>query len=75
MAEESLSSRLIAETVARGLGVPAVSLKPEQAAEHFGWFAVFATMDLRASGEWTRNQLSWQPKGPGLIADLQAMKY
>ncbi len=75
VAEESIASRLIAETVATGLDIPAVSLKPEQAAEHFGWFAAFATMDLRASGAWTRQQLNWQPKGQGLIADLSQMNF
>lgn len=75
VAEESIASRLIAETVATGLDIPAVSLKSEQAVEHFGWFAAFATMDLRASGAWTRQQLNWQPKGPGLIADLSKMNF
>lgn len=75
VAEESIASRLIAETVATGLGIPAVSLKPDQAAEHFGWFAAFARLDLRASGAWTRQQLNWQPKGPGLIADLSRVNY
>lgn len=75
VAEESIASRLIAETVAAGLGIPAVSLKPDQAAEHFGWFAAFARLDLRASGAWTRQQLNWQPNGPGLIADLSRVNY
>ncbi len=75
VAEESISARQIAEVVAEGLGVPCVSLKAEQAEAHFGWFTLFATHDLRASGEWTRQQLSWQPKGPGLIDDLRNMDY
>ncbi|MCS2173042.1 SDR family oxidoreductase [Scandinavium sp. TWS1a] len=75
VAEESISARQIAEVVAEGLSVPCVSLKAEQAEAHFGWFALFATHDLRASGEWTRQQLSWQPKGPGLIDDLRNMDY
>jgi nucleoside-diphosphate-sugar epimerase len=75
VAEESISSRQIAEVVAVGLGIPTASLKPEQAAEHFGWFAAFASMDLRASGEWTRQQLDWQPTGPGLLDDLGNMDY
>ncbi|MBN6043442.1 SDR family oxidoreductase [Citrobacter sp. ku-bf4] len=75
VAEESITSRLIAETVATGLDITTASLKPELAAEHFGWFAAFATIDLRASGEWTRQQLNWQPKGPGLIDDLSRMNF
>ncbi|WP_010185870.1 SDR family oxidoreductase [Sphingomonas sp. PAMC 26605] len=75
VAEEGVSARAIAEMVATGLGLPTVSLSPEQAPAHFGWFARFASMDLRASSAWTRAQLDWMPTGPGLIADLQAMDY
>ncbi|WNY84458.1 SDR family oxidoreductase [Cronobacter dublinensis] len=75
VAEESIPSWLIAQTVAAGLEIPAVSLKSEQAAEHFGWFAAFAMMDMRASGAWTRQQLDWQPKGSGLIDDLSSMRF
>ncbi|MRS15928.1 NAD(P)H-binding protein [Enterobacteriaceae bacterium RIT691] len=74
VAEESIPSREVAEVVAQRLGIAARSIKPEESETHFGWFSIFASMDLRSSGEWTRQQLNWQPKGPGLIADLQAMK-
>ncbi len=75
VAEAGIPARDIAETVAAGLGMPVVSLSPEQAQDHFGWFAMFASMDLRASGAWTQAQLGWEPSGPGLIADLQGMDY
>ncbi len=75
VAEEGIPARDIAETVAAGLGLPVVSLSPEQAQDHFGWFALFVSMDLRASGAWTQTQLGWEPTGPGLIADLQGMDY
>ena len=73
--EEGVSLRDIAETIGKGLKVPVVSLQPEQAAEHFGWLAHFATLDMPASSEWTRRTLQWQPTGPGLIEDLTNMKY
>ena len=73
--EEGIPAREIAETVAAGLGMPVVSLSPKQAQDHFGWFAMFASMDLRGSGAWTQAQLGWKPTGPGLIADLQCMDY
>ena len=73
--EEGIAAREIAEVVGAGLGVPVVSLSPEQAQEHFGWFALFAGLDLRASGTWSRKQLGWEPNGPGLIADLHQMDY
>jgi nucleoside-diphosphate-sugar epimerase len=73
--EEGVSARDIAETIGRGLKVPVVSIEPEQAAEHFGWFARFAALDMPASSEWTRKALGWEPTGPGLIEDLSNMKY
>ncbi len=73
--EEGVSLREIAETLGRGLKVPVVSLSPEQAAEHFGWLAHFAGLDMPASSEWTRKTLGWEPTGPGLIEDLTNMKY
>jgi hypothetical protein len=46
-----------------------------EAKEHFGWFAQFAAADIPASGQWTRERLGWQPKQPGLIADLDGPHY
>lgn len=73
--EEGVSAREIAETIGEGLKVPAVSIAPEKAGEHFGWFAHFAGLDMPASSEWTRKILGWEPTGPGLIEDLTNMKY
>ena len=75
VAEEGVPMRDIAETIGRGLKVPVVSLSPEKAAVHFEWLAMFAGADLVASSEKTRKNLSWNPTGPGLIADLQRMDY
>ncbi len=73
--EEGVSAREIAETIGTGLKVPVVSIAPEEAGEHFGWFAHFAALDMPASSEWTRKTLGWDPTGPGLIEDLTNMKY
>ncbi|WP_116089620.1 SDR family oxidoreductase [Sphingomonas crusticola] len=75
VAEEGVPLRQIAEAVGAGLEVPVVSLSSEQAADHFGWLAMFAGLDLAASSSWTRERLGWQPTGPGLIADLERMDY
>jgi nucleoside-diphosphate-sugar epimerase len=75
IAEEGVSVRDVAEVIGRGLKVPVVSLSPEQAAGHFGWLAPFAGMDLPASSAQTRQQLGWHPTGPGLITDLEHMRY
>jgi nucleoside-diphosphate-sugar epimerase len=75
VAEEGVTARQIAEVVGAGLKVPAVSLAPEEAAGHFGWMAMFASLDMPASSAWTRETLGWSPTGPTLIADLKAMDY
>jgi NAD dependent epimerase/dehydratase family enzyme len=53
----------------------AKSLTAAGAAAHFGFLAQFAAMDLSGSSALTRKQLAWEPTGPGLIADLQQMRY
>jgi nucleoside-diphosphate-sugar epimerase len=75
VAEEGVSLRQIAEIVGAGLGVPVVSLTTEEAAEHFGWLAMFVGMDMLASSAWTQASLNWIPTGPDLITDLKAMDY
>lgn len=75
VAEEGVSLRQIANIIARKLSLPQISLTPSEAEAHFGWFALFAAMNLRASSAWTRQQLGWHPTGPGLLADLENMDY
>jgi nucleoside-diphosphate-sugar epimerase len=75
VAEEGVPVRDIAEIVGRGLRVPIVSLSPEEAPAHFGWLAAFASRDLPASSTLTQQRLAWRPTGPGLIADLEQMRY
>jgi hypothetical protein len=67
--------RDIAETIGRGLKIPVKSISPEEAQSHFGWLGMFATHDLQASSAITRKKLNWNPTGPGLIADLEQMRY
>lgn len=68
--EQGVPQRAIAEAIGKRLNVPVVSLAPEQVADHFGTFAMFAHLDSTASSEQTRRELAWTPVGPGLIADL-----
>jgi nucleoside-diphosphate-sugar epimerase len=75
VAEEGVSVRDIAEVIGRGLKAPVVSMSPEEAAGHFGWLAMFAGLDLPASSAQTRERLGWRPTGPGLLADLEQMRY
>jgi nucleoside-diphosphate-sugar epimerase len=75
VAEEGVSMREIADVIGRGLNVPVVSITPEQAPAHFGWLAMFAGSDMPASAALTRQRLGWNPNGPGLIADLEQMRW
>lgn len=75
VAEEGIPMREIAEVIGKGLKVPVVSLTPEEAPAHFGWLAMFAAFDMPASNALTRQRLGWNPTGPGLLADLEHMRY
>jgi len=75
VAEQGVPVREIAEVIGRGLKVPVVSIAPEEAAKHFGWLGPFAGWDIPASSAYTREKLGWNPTGPGLITDLENMRY
>ena len=75
VAEEGVSMREIAEVIGRGLQAPVVSISQEEAQAHFGWLAMFAGFDMPASAARTRQRLGWHPTGPGLIADLEQMRW
>jgi len=75
VAEEGVPTRDIAEAIGRGLRVPVVSMAPEDAAAHFGWLAAFVGLDIPASSAQTRERLGWNPAGPGLLSDLENMRY
>ena len=65
----------IADVIGHRLGVPVVSTSLEEAADHFGWLARFAAMDMVASSAETQEQLGWRPTQLGLIADLERGHY
>jgi nucleoside-diphosphate-sugar epimerase len=73
--EEGVPVREIAEVIGRGLKVPVVAMSPEEAAAHFGWLGAFVGRDVPASSAQTQERLGWRPTGPGLIADLEQMRY
>jgi len=75
VADEGVPFKEIAEVIGRRLDVPVVSQSPEEAAEHFGWFARFAAIDCPASSARTRSLLAWKPEQPGLIADIDHPAY
>jgi len=73
--DEGVPIREVAEVFAAHLGVPAVSVTPEQAGDYVGWLGLFWGLDSPASGQITRELLGWRPTRPGLIADLQEGHY
>jgi len=75
IAEEGVPFREIAGVIGRRLNLAIVSKTPEEATEHFGWFAHFAAIDNQASSQRTREQLGWQPKHLGLIPDIDRLSY
>ncbi|MBW4329790.1 SDR family oxidoreductase [Stakelama sp. CBK3Z-3] len=75
VAEEGITARAIAQVVGAGLNLPVVSLSQDEAQAHFGWFAMFASLDMPASSAITRERIDWQPTGPDLLTDLKNMDY
>ena len=65
----------IAQVIAGRLNIPIVSKSPEEAADHFGWFAHFAGLDCPASSAQTQEQLGWRPTQVSLIPDIDQPGY
>ncbi len=75
VAEEGVPMRQIVEVIGRALNVPVKSVKKEDAGAYFGPLAMFAGLDLPASGAKTQQWLGWEPKEIGLIADIGQPNY
>lgn len=71
--QEGLRSRDIAAAIGEHLGLPAVSVAPDDAAAHFGWIAGF--LDITASNARTRELFRWTPTGPTLFEYIAAGAY
>jgi len=72
-AEEAISFKSIAQTIAQTLGVPVGAVRAEEALAHFGWLTPFVSKDMSASSAKTREWLNWSPESPTLLADLKNM--
>ncbi len=75
VAEEEISFKAITESIGKNLNIPVVSVSPEEAADHFGWFAGFASIDCPASSIITQERLNWHPEQPTLLADMETGIY
>jgi len=75
VAEEAITFKEIAETIARNLCLPAVSVTREEASERLGFLATFASYDDPVSNRITREVLGWEPVHPGWVQDMDAGHY
>jgi nucleoside-diphosphate-sugar epimerase len=75
VADEGVTTREIAEVIGRHLGVPVISISSEDAREHFGWMALFWSLDVPASSALTQERMGWTPTHIGLVADLELGHY
>jgi nucleoside-diphosphate-sugar epimerase len=73
--ESGVETRAIATAIGDRLGLPTVSVAPEDAEAHFGWLARFYGMDITASSAHTQDLLGWTPTGPTLLEDIAGGAY
>jgi nucleoside-diphosphate-sugar epimerase len=75
VAEEGVPMFQIAEVLGRALNLPVTSIRPEDAGDYYGPFAMFAGLDMPASSALTQQRLGWKPTEIGLIADIGQPDY
>jgi nucleoside-diphosphate-sugar epimerase len=75
VADEGVPFKEIATLIGRHLSLPVVAKSPEEAADHFGWIAPFASLDIAASSALTQERLRWRPTRVGLLDDLERGRY
>lgn len=75
VAEQGVKVREIAEIISEKLNIPAVSVKSEEAENHFALFTHFARFNVLASGDATQQALEWYPVHPTLREDLEGTVY
>ncbi|MBW8746705.1 MAG: SDR family oxidoreductase [Acidobacteria bacterium] len=75
VAEEGVPVRAIAEVIGRRLRLPIVSKSVDESVEHFGFLGHALSLDIPASSTATQRLLGWHPSQPGLISDLDHVRY
>ena len=73
--DEGVPLRDIADVIGRHLDIPTASIDPADAFGHFGHLGGLVGLDSPASARITRELVSWETTGPGLLDDLEAGHY
>jgi nucleoside-diphosphate-sugar epimerase len=73
--DEGVPFRRIAEAIGRHLGIPTVSIPPDEAEAYFGFLSFFVALDNPTSSARTRALLGWAPTHPALLDDLAEGHY
>ena len=75
VADEGVPIRDLAEVIGRHLKVPVASIPAADASRHFGRIGALIAREVLSSGAVARELVGWEPKQPGLIAELEAGGY
>jgi nucleoside-diphosphate-sugar epimerase len=75
VADEGLSLRQVATVIGANLGVPVVSIAPEELVDYFDFLAFFISLDNPASSVLTQELLGWHPIEAGWIDDVNDGHY
>jgi nucleoside-diphosphate-sugar epimerase len=75
IAEEGVPIRQVAEAIAAGLSVPAISVDEATIGDYLGFLAGFWSTDGPASAQLTHQLLGWKPTHPTWLDDLRGPAY
>jgi len=75
VAEQTITTKAIAEALGEALGLPVTSIDPADAGAHFGVVGHFFGRTMTGSSARTRELLGWEPTGPTLIEDILGGAY
>jgi nucleoside-diphosphate-sugar epimerase len=73
--DTGIPRKVIAETIARKLGVEVKSITEEEAPQYLGFLAAFAGFDNPTSNDKTRALVGWEPTHPGWVEDVETGHY
>lgn len=68
--DEGVALKEIAAAIGRGADLPVRSVAEQEIPAYFSFLAGFITLDNPTSNAITREVVGWEPRQPGLIADL-----